>query len=188
MATRAARNESLGSRRVTQPSKEEVTRQAVHEGLRYLGRQDRSQAQVQEYLARRDYAAAVVRGVVGQLKQLGYLDDVAFTARWVERRLRLKPMGRARMEVELHQQGIGESIIGQVLEAQYPLQAESSVAALLLRRRGLIPMGQDRVKALRLLQQYGFAEEIIEDLMGGERGDPYETAPRSRHLRRDRTV
>ncbi|MBM4127539.1 MAG: hypothetical protein FJ247_09370 [Nitrospira sp.] len=135
--------------------------------VRYLARRDRTVAQVERFLAHKGATTPEVRAVVVRLSQLRYLDDRAYSNRWIEARLARQPMGRARLEAELLAHGVTESLAGQAIrEALRGLNEETLArrALSIVKRTGrrLTP-GQ----TMRLLRQRGFEDETVERIMRG---------------------
>lgn len=88
---------------------------AMAAALRLLGQRTRSVAELRTRLLRRDYPPAIVERVIARLKELCYLDDVAFAQRWVETRQRTSPRGAALLQRELRQHGIAGHVAEQAV-------------------------------------------------------------------------
>jgi len=87
--------------------------------VRALARSDRTTAQVERLLALKGAPPAQIQAAVRRLISLRYLDDVAFAARWADRRLARMPMGRARLQEELLATGCPADIVQATLRAAY---------------------------------------------------------------------
>ena len=153
------------SRRVTgkaAPSPDQWLQLAV----RALARSDRTTAQIERLLAAKGASPSQVRAAIRRLTSLRYLDDVAFAARWADRRLARMPMGRARLQEELLATGCPEHIVHATLRATYRKVSERDMAmqALTMARRTTSAQTPGRVA--RLLNQRGFDEDAIETVMG----------------------
>ena len=134
--------------------------------VRALARSDRTTAQIERSLTAKGASPSQVRAVVRQLTALKYLDDVAFAARWADRRLERMPMGRARMQEELLATGCPEPIVHATLRAAYRKVSERDLAMQVVTMAGRITSAQARDRVARLLSQRGFDEDIIETVMG----------------------
>jgi len=134
--------------------------------VRALARSDRTTAQIERSLTGKGASPSQVRSVVRRLTALKYLDDVAFAARWADRRLERMPMGRARMQEELLATGCPEPIVHATLRAAYRKVSERDLAMQVVTMAGRISSAQARDRVARLLSQRGFDEDTIETVMG----------------------
>ena len=134
--------------------------------VRALARSDRTTAQIERSLTAKGASPSQVRSVVRRLTALKYLDDVAFAARWADRRLERMPMGRARMQEELLATGCPEPIVHATLRAAYRKVSERDLAMQVVTMAGRISSPQARNRVARLLSQRGFDEDTIETVMG----------------------
>jgi regulatory protein len=74
--------------------------------IRLLAHRARSEAELRQRLARRDFAPALVDRTLAWLDERGYLDDRAFAEAFVRDRLRLRPRGRIGLIQELRRKGV----------------------------------------------------------------------------------
>jgi regulatory protein len=138
--------------------------------LRYLGRRDRTEAQVAAFLRRRGVSAPRVAAELRRLRILGYLNDEAYARRWAASRLSRKPMGRLRLEAELLAQGVDRALARAALDEAYGGRTERELAeAVLAQRAGTAgdraAQAGLRVRQARLLRGRGFSEETIEAVL-----------------------
>ena len=153
------------SRRVTgkaAPSPDQWLQLAV----RALARSDRTTAQIERMLAAKGAAPLEVRAAIRRLTSLKYLDDVAFAARWADRRLARMPMGRARLQDELLSTGCPEDIVRATLRSTYRKVSERDLAMQVVMRAGQASSARTLDRLARLLSQRGFDEDTIETVMG----------------------
>ena len=134
--------------------------------VRALARSDRTTAQIERLLSAKGATPSQVRMAVRRLTSLKYLDDVAFAARWADRRLARMPMGRARMQEELLATGCPEPIVHATLRAAYRKVSEQDLAMQVVTMAGKISSAKTRDRVARLLSQRGFDEDTIETVMG----------------------
>lgn len=134
--------------------------------VRALARSDRTTAQIERLLAAKGATPSQVRTAVRRLTSLKYLDDVAFAARWVDRRLARMPVGRARLQEELLATGCSEQIVQATLRATYRKVSEQDLALRVVLTVGKITSQQMLGRVARLLNQRGFDEDTIETVMG----------------------
>ena len=133
--------------------------------VRALARSDRTTAQIERLLAAKGAPLSQMRAAVRRLTSLRYLDDVAFAARWADRRLARMPMGRARLQEELLATGCPESIVHATLRATYRKMSERDLAMQLVAMAGRTTSAQTLGRLARLLNQRGFDEDTIETVM-----------------------
>jgi regulatory protein len=144
------------------PSPEQWLQLAV----RALARGDRTKAQIERLLAAKGASPSQIRATVRRLTSLRYLDDVAFAARWADRRLARMPMGRARLQEELLATGCPEQIVQATLRATYRKVSERDLARQVATMAGRTTSAQTLGRLARLLNQRGFDEDAIETVMG----------------------
>ena len=136
-----------------------------HMALRFLARQDRTEAQVRSYLGRKGAAASDIKEVVHHLLKCGYLDDAVYALRWARARLIRRPMGRERLESELIGQGIARTLVSRTLKQVFEERPESCLARNLLARRSGSRTPPSGARAAALLRRHGFAEDTIEHVI-----------------------
>jgi regulatory protein len=134
--------------------------------VRALARSDRTKAQIERLLEVKGASPAQVRAAVRRLTVLRYLDDVAFAARWADRRLARMPMGRARLQDELLATGCPEHIVQATLQTTYRKVSERDLAMQVVALTGRTTSTRMRERLARLLSQRGFDEDTIETVMG----------------------
>lgn len=131
-----------------------------------LARSDRTTAQVERLLEAKGAAPSQIRASIRRLTSLRYLDDVAFAARWADRRLTRMPMGRARLQEELLATGCPEHIVLATLRATYQTVSERDLAMQVVGMAGRTRSEQTVGRLARLLNQRGFDEDTIETVIG----------------------
>lgn len=154
--------------RITRNARREVSSpdQWLQLAVRALARSDRTTAQIERLLAAKGAPPSQVRAVIRRLVTLKYLDDIAFAARWADRRLARMPMGRARLQEELLATGCPEPIVQATLRATYRKVSEQDLAMQVVMTAGRATSAQTRGRVARLLTQRGFDEDTIETVMG----------------------
>jgi len=96
---------------------------ATDSAARFLGLRPRSTREVRDNLARKQIPPNVIDAAMERLTALGYIDDRAFAALWVQDRMTFKPSSPRALRYELRQKGIANDIIDAVLS---DLDAEDS--------------------------------------------------------------
>ena len=133
--------------------------------MRALARSDRTTAQIERLLAARGASPSEIRAAIKRLTSLKYLDDAAFAARWVERRLTRMPMGRVRLQEELLATGCPEQIVQTTVRAVYRKVSEQDLAQQVIAMAGRSSSAQTLGRLARLLSQRGFDEDTIETVL-----------------------
>ena len=133
--------------------------------VRALARRDRTTVQIERLLSAKGASPSQIRTVIRRLTSLKYLDDVAFAARWADRRLERMPMGRARLQEELRATGCPEPIVHATLKATYRKVSEQDLAMRVVTMAGKISSPQMHSRVARLLGRRGFDEDTIETVM-----------------------
>lgn len=137
----------------------------THLAVTYLARQDRTESQLAEYLLRKGAPSAAIGRTIERFRTLGYLDDGRVARRWAEARVLRRPMGAARLRMELLAKGIAEGLVTETVAALYPQGHERVLAERVLATasvgRRLIPLS----KLVRLLRSRGFEDDVIEAIL-----------------------
>ncbi len=133
--------------------------------VRFLAQRDRTAAQVERFLLSRGVTSSHIEQAICRLTDLGYLDDLAYAQRWVEKRLATKPMGQERLKAELQAKGISDGLAERVLTEVFRRNSEEVVA----RRARQAKSHQGKWLAseymARFLHQRGFSDEVIDRMM-----------------------
>jgi regulatory protein len=150
------------------PDSKELSR-ARNTAYRYLSFRPRSRAEVEQRLNERGFPGTVVHAVLLDLDRLGYLNDREFARQWAGSRIRLRGLGRHRIEQELRDRGVDRDIIHEALAEVFEESSEMDVA----RREAEKKLkGLDRYelmvrkrRAAGLLERKGFSSGIIHSII-----------------------
>lgn len=127
---------------------------------RHLAQRDRTRAEVRRHLARSEVDEKVVDLCVGELCELGYLDDARFAVRFVEDRRALDGWGSQRIRERLDALGVEAKISERAVAREAETEAEAALAVL-HRRLGSPPRDERaRRRALGLLVRRGYELEL----------------------------
>ena len=148
---------------MTAPSEERV-QHALELAYRYLGRRDRTVAEVRGRLEAEQLESEVVDAAVRELEEHGYLDDARYAQRFAEDRRTLDAWGPERIERRLLAVGIDPSLIAAALGERGATE-ELEAAVAVLRRRFPSAPADDRARdrALGLLVRKGYDLELAYD-------------------------
>jgi regulatory protein len=119
---------------------------------------------VRRHLERKRVEPAAIDAAVGELCELGYLDDARYASRFAEDRRTLDAWGAERIERRLRAVGVAPELI----EAAVGLpgdESELASAVAVLRRRFRTPPAddRDRNRALGVLARKGYELELAHD-------------------------
>jgi regulatory protein len=132
--------------------------------FRYLGRRDRTVAEVRKHLAGKGVEEEAVERAIEEVAALGYLDDARYAQRFVEDRVTLDGWGSERIERKLVELGVEREHISAALRGR-DFGTELDAALELLRHRWREPPATDRERerALGFLVRKGYDLEIAYD-------------------------
>jgi regulatory protein len=182
--TVAQKNAARMGLRVGQDADREAVMQVVGEdektraqrsALYYLGRAERSRAQVVRYLEAREYAPEIVNSVMDKVDAYGYVDDARYARMLVEDRARLRGKSRRAVRQEMREKGLETATIEEAM-ALYGDREEMENAMRIARKYYQRNRG-DREgferKAGAALYRRGYDWEVIRDALraveeGGE--------------------
>ena len=137
---------------------------ALDLSYRYLGRRDRTVAEIRRHLEVKRVEPVTIDEAVAELQEQGYLDDARYAQRFAEDRRALDAWGAERIERKLRDAGVGAEHIAAALQVQ-SADDERAAAIELLRRRLSSPPQDDRARerALGLLVRRGYDLELAYD-------------------------
>jgi regulatory protein len=148
---------------VTPPSQERL-QHALDVAYRFLGRRDRTVAEVRGRLEADGIDAEVVDGAVAELTRQGYLDDARYAQRFVEDRRSIDAWGAERIERGLLAVGVDPALIAAALGDRGAAEELDAALALLRRRFPRAPAGdRDRDRALGVLVRKGYDLDLAYD-------------------------
>ena len=142
-------------------------RAALAKAYRLLGIRARSEKELHDALARAGYAGEVIAQALEECKQKRFIDDADFARQFVHSRLRQRPMGRQRLQIELQQKGIAAETIaatlGEVFEsAETTAQLADQLAEKLRKRLASLPPQKARQRLADHLRRRGFDWETVQ--------------------------
>lgn len=147
-----------------QQTGDELIEQAKDDAFCLLSFRERSQAELEERLARKGYSNDVIAAVISRLKEMDYLNDRRFAEKWVRYRIKYKPRGKRLLRLELRKKGIDERIAGQVLNELVSDDVELDLGLRVARKWLKSHPNQENI-ILRLkkhLQNKGFGFQLID--------------------------
>ena len=137
---------------------------AMDLAYKYLGRRDRTVAEVRRHLEAKRCEPDAIDAAVGALAEQGYLDDAGYAQRFAEDRRALDGWGAERIARRLAAVGVGSEDIAAACDAR-DREGELEAALQILRRRFRVPPDSDRERerALGMLVRRGYDLELAYD-------------------------
>jgi regulatory protein len=136
-------------------------------GVRSLGRQMRSEADLRRLMQRRvepgEPGEAIVAAVIAKLKEMHYLDDHSFAETYARLRQQNEKLGQRRVKQDLKQKGVHDALIAETLEARYAGTNEEALAREHMERKNLRKPENEKetARVMRRLVTAGFSTGVI---------------------------
>jgi regulatory protein len=146
------------------PSSEERLQHALEVAYRFLGRRDRTAAEVRERLEAGKIDAEVADEAIAELTRQGYLDDARYAQRFAEDRRTIDAWGAERIERRLSAVGVDPALIAGALGERDGAEELEAALAVLRRRFPRAPADdRDRDRALGVLVRKGYDLDLAYD-------------------------
>ena len=153
----AVRREDLRQRQ------ERYQKGAYLQAVRFLARRDRSVREVQRHLQAKGWDEAACEQAVNRLRQERFLDDQAFTRKWVDYRARTAPRSRRVMMRELEQKGLDRQTIGDAVATMDERVLALTCAQKKVRQWQRYAGEERRQRIMVFLQRKGFPYAICRE-------------------------
>ncbi|EFO81086.1 regulatory protein RecX [Oscillochloris trichoides DG-6] len=88
---------------------------ALQRAIRLLEQRPRSEAELRQRLQRLDFRSDAITYALDRLRDLGLLDDAAFSRTWIENRRTFRPRGSLALRDELRRKGVARDLIDAAL-------------------------------------------------------------------------
>ena len=134
--------------------------------LDLIMRRLRSEWEIRDYLKRKDYEPDVIEKTVGRLSNAGYADDNKFAEAWVNNRRLLKATSKRKLQMELRQKRVPDSMIKEVLAEDETDERE--VLKELITKKRKQTRYQDEQKLIAYLMRQGFNYEDVKSALREE--------------------
>lgn len=136
--------------------------QIFQKTLRFVGLRPRSQKEILFYLQKKTSNEKIIKKVLGDLTNLGLVDDKAFVDWWLDQRAAFRPKGKRALIMELKQKGIDNDLIQKaVAEKVDEKEAAASLVEKKLRVWARLPREICREKLTGFLARRGFNWQTI---------------------------
>lgn len=134
--------------------------EAFEKALSYISMALKTKRQVRDYLTRKGYAYSVAMYVVDRLCQMKYLDDVAYSEKYIESTM--AKQGKRLATYKLMQKGVKKADIENAYENNPVCQEEHAKSVAIKRLKGKEITRELIAKTFRYLLGRGFSYEEAE--------------------------
>jgi regulatory protein len=146
------------------PTSEERVQHALDVAYRFLGRRDRTVAEVRERLEADAIRADAADEAIAELTRQGYLDDARYARRFAEDRRTIDAWGAERIERRLLAVGVEPALVAAALGERGAAEELEAALTVLRRRFPRAPADdRDRDRALGLLVRKGYDLDLAYD-------------------------
>ena len=140
--------------------------------LRLLEYRERSEQEIEERMARKNYDERLIKSTIKSLKNHNLVNDRRFARMWAESCLR-RSYGRWKVRSDLNKKGIDEEIVEEVLRESYSKVDEVQIALALIQKKWPF-LKEEKNTLLRrvsdFLKRRGFPFEVIAEVIRQQYG------------------
>ncbi len=159
--SRLASGQELTGAELKQLKKAAGLDKAYYNALRYVAMRQRSEWEIQTYLARKEVDPEAAAEIIERLKRARLVDDMAFAQSWIANRRTLKSTSKRRLRLELLQKHVPSDIIDEAM-AEDPTDERQALRDLIAKKRRRYP---DRQKLMQYLARQGFNYDDIKSVL-----------------------
>ncbi len=132
--------------------------------LNYIGYQMRTEQQVREKLAEKEFSEKNIEKVIAFLQKYNYINDRTYATTYIKQRQKSKPRSAFLLGRELKQKGVTEEVLQETLEAVEIDEVDDALFWVQKKSRGVWPLDQKKEKQLiGFLQRKGYRYGVIKD-------------------------
>lgn len=147
---------------------EDEIQKAFNRALHYLSFRMRSEHEVKQKLLELEYGEAIILEAIVKLRNLGFLNDEAFSKALLETQKNTSGQGPRAIQQKLQEKGIGKALQEQVL-SEYSQSDQLAVATKLVekeaRRNRVESPQQKETRIKNALLRKGYSYDIIEEAL-----------------------
>jgi regulatory protein len=147
---------------------EQIRARTFQRAAKLLAAKPRTIAELRErLLERRGVSKTLVEEVIARLKEYGYLDDQRFAVSYGSSKVKQRPIGRRRLQLDLKMKQVPSAIAAEALDTIYAETSEEELIERAIEKRIRLrgkPTTRLEAKSLfdHLLRQ-GFSFELVSD-------------------------
>ena len=128
-----------------------LTKRAKLRAMHLLEKMDKTRAELKKKLEQSGYPTKAVEEALKYVESFHYIDDVRYSARYIE--FQKSKKGKARLKMELLQKGISAEIVARALEeAEEQMDAKETIRKMLQSKR----KGEGAMEEKEKQRLYGF--------------------------------
>jgi regulatory protein len=135
----------------------------LNAAIRFLGYRPRSEAEVRQRLQRHGFDGDSINKAIARLKELGFVDDIAFANYWKENRETFSPRSRWLTGQELQRKGLDSGVIEQVVGEVDDSDSAYRAALVKARRLSSSDYPEFRRRLGEYLRRRGFNYQLINE-------------------------
>jgi regulatory protein len=136
---------------------------ALEAAFRYLGRRDRTEAEVRRHLAGQEVGEGAVDHAIAEITRMGYIDDARYARTFAEDRRNLDGWGPERIERKLLSLGVDPEQVAAAVTRDGADELAAAVELLQRRVRAAPSSERERERALGMLVRKGYELELAYD-------------------------
>lgn len=155
--------QEFGEGELEELKKTAVEDKAYMRSLDLIMRRLRSVWEIRDYLKRKDYEPDVIEKTISRLSNAGYADDKKFAEAWVNNRRLLKATSKRKLQMELRQKRVPDSVVKQALAEDETDERE--VLKELIAKKRKQTRYQDEQKLIAYLMRQGFNYDDVKAAM-----------------------
>lgn len=129
------------------------------QALRYVAMRSHTTWEVHSYMERKGAPPALIEQILGQLTDLGLLDDYKYAESFVRDRRLLRSSSRRKIIAELKKKRVADSAI-QAAVGSEPSEERAALAEMVIKKRRQSKY-QDNLKLMQYLARQGFGYDDI---------------------------
>jgi len=140
--------------------------------LMLLEYRERSEQEIRERMARKNYDERLIKSTMKSLKNHNLVNDRRFARMWAESCLR-RSYGRWKVQADLDKKGIDREIVEQVLRESYSKVDEVQIALALIQKKWPLIKEEKNTLLRRVsdfLKRRGFPFEVIAEVIRQQYG------------------
>ena len=141
------------------------TDKLLNQTLSLIMRRPRSQWELEDYLKKKGVDEPEANQLITTLTEKGFVNDLDFAKRWVENRRLLKPISKLKLQFELRQKRVSDSIIKQVMTNDET--EDIDVIKEEIARKRQQSRYKDETKLMRYLAGKGYRYDDIKRALSG---------------------
>lgn len=139
---------------------------------RYLAARAHSEKELTTKLVQKGFDKKLIDEVIAELKELNFVDDLAFAVSYARNRIIKKPIGEKLLRRELWQRGINEELVEKAVQEAYSAKTQTDLAKELVKGREAryanLEDWRTKKKLGDFLLRRGFDWDLVREVLQGE--------------------